>query len=191
MLWGKRRVGKTELVKQFVADKPHVYFLAESTSEKERLHRFSQGTGHFFKEPLIETRGFAGWEGSFQYLKAGNKRSVLIIDEFPYLMRSNPAVAGLCQKAWDEYWSAGKIYMVILGSSIAMMEQEVPGYRSPLYGRRTGQWGVDPMPFSAVGLVRMEGSFADRTARLKQLPQGDGRSSNRDGRAKPQHECEA
>ncbi len=52
VLWGKRRVGKTELVKQFVAEKPHVYFLAESTSEKEQLHRFSQAIGRFFNEPL-------------------------------------------------------------------------------------------------------------------------------------------
>lgn len=51
VLWGKRRVGKTELVKQFLQDKPHVYFLSESTSDREQLHRFSQALGRFFREP--------------------------------------------------------------------------------------------------------------------------------------------
>ena len=164
VLWGKRRVGKTELVKKFVSDKPHVYFLAESTSEKEQLHRFSQTVGRFFKEPLLTTRGFAGWEESFQYIREKNKRFVLAIDEFPYLMGSNPAIAGLFQKAWDEFWSGGPIFLILLGSSMAMMENEVLGYRSPLYGRRTGQWRVDPMSFSAASQFRKGKAFTDRLA---------------------------
>lgn len=162
VLWGKRRVGKTELVKQFIKDKPSVYFLSTSTNEKEQLHRFSQALGKFFNEPLLETRGFAGWEEVFAYIKAKNKRFVLAIDEFPYLMMSNPAITSLFQKAWDEYWSGGNIYLILLGSSMAMMENEVLGYRSPLYGRRTGQWRVDPMPFSSAGLFREGKPFADR-----------------------------
>jgi len=55
---GKRRVGKTELVKQFQGNKPHVYFLAESTNEKDQLHRFSQALGDFFTEPLLRTEDF-------------------------------------------------------------------------------------------------------------------------------------
>jgi AAA+ ATPase superfamily predicted ATPase len=164
VLWGKRRVGKTELVKRFVSDKPHVYFLAESTSEKEQLHRFSQAIGRFFNESLLETRGFAGWEESFQYIKARNERFVLAVDEFPYLMVSNPAIVGLFQKAWDEFWSDGRIFVILLGSSMAMMENEVLGYRSPLYGRRTGQWRVDPMTFSAASQFRKGKPFADRLA---------------------------
>jgi hypothetical protein len=69
ILWGKRRVGKTELVKQFQGDKPNVYFLAESTNEREQLHRFSQALGQFFDEPLLRTRGFSGWEKSMKFEK--------------------------------------------------------------------------------------------------------------------------
>jgi uncharacterized protein len=120
--------------------------------------------GRFFNEPLLETRGFAGWEESFQYIKARDERFVLVVDEFPYLMVSNPAMAGLFQKAWDEFWSASRIFLILLGSSIAMMENEVLGYRSPLYGRRTGQWRVDPMTFSAASRFREGKPFADRLA---------------------------
>ena len=164
VLWGKRRVGKTELVKQFVKDKPHVYFLAESTNEKEQLLRFSQGLGEFFKEPLLRTRGFSGWEESFGYVKEKNKRFVLVIDEFPYLIFSNPGVISLFQKAWDEYWSESRVFVILLGSSIAMMESDVLGYRSPLYGRRTGQWRVDPLAFAAAIQFRKDKSFSDQLA---------------------------
>jgi hypothetical protein len=162
ILWGKRRVGKTELVKQFVRDKPHVYFLSESTSEQEQLIRFSKAIGHFFGEPLLETRGFSSWEESFQYVKAKKERFILAIDEFPYLILSNPAITSIFQKAWDEYWHDSRIFLIMLGSSMAMMENEVLGYRSPLYGRRTGQWRVDPMTFSSVSNFRRNRSFEDK-----------------------------
>lgn len=164
VLWGKRRVGKTELTKQFIKDKPHVYFLSENTNEKEQLFRFSQALGRFYNEPLLLTRGFSGWEESFEYIKAKKQRFVLVIDEFPYLIWSNPGIPSLFQKAWDEYWREGSLYVILLGSSMAMMENEVLGYRSPLYGRRTGQWRVDPMPFSSVCKFRAGKPFADQLA---------------------------
>jgi AAA+ ATPase superfamily predicted ATPase len=162
ILWGKRRIGKTELVKQFIKDKPHVYFLSESTSELEQVKRFSFTIGQFFKEPLLETRGFGEWEESFKYIKEKNKRFVLVIDEFPYLIQSNSGIPSLFQKAWDEHWSKSNIYLILLGSSIAMMETEVLGYRAPLYGRRTGQWRVDPMTFESAGKFRKGKDFQDR-----------------------------
>lgn len=162
VLWGKRRVGKTELVRQFIQDKPHIYFLSESSHEPEQLKRFSQALGKYFKESFIETRGFAGWEESFRYLHDKKPRLVLVIDEFPYLIQSNRAIPSLFQKAWDEYLSKSDIYLILLGSSVAMMETEVLGYRAPLYGRRTGQWRIDPMSFAEVSRFREGKSFEDR-----------------------------
>lgn len=162
ILWGKRRVGKTELVKQFIRDKPHVYFLSESTNEPEQLRRVSASIGEFFNEPLLVTRGFGTWEESFKYIKEKNKRLILVIDEFPYLIQSNPAIPSLFQKAWDEYWTKSPIYLILLGSSVAMMETEVLGYKAPLYGRRTGQWRIDPMTFESVNRFRRGKTFEDR-----------------------------
>ena len=162
VLWGKRRIGKTELAKQFIKDKSHVYFLAESTHEKEQLKRFSLAVGEFFKEPLLLTRGFDSWEESFRYIKEKKKRFVLVIDEFPYLIQSNSAIPSLFQKAWDEYLSQSMIYIVLLGSSVAMMETEVLGYKAPLYGRRTGQWKIQAMPFTDVKEFRQTAYFEDQ-----------------------------
>ena len=162
VLWGKRRVGKTELVKQFQKGKPCVYFLAESTHEKDQLYRFSQAVGNFFQEPLLQTRGFAGWEECFRYIKEKKQRFVLCIDEFPYLIFSNPAIPSLFQKAWDEYWAKSEVFLILLGSSMAMMETDVLGYRSPLYGRRTGQWRVEPLPFLEAGKFLKRKSFTEK-----------------------------
>jgi len=162
VLWGKRRVGKTELVRQFIKDKPSVYFLSESTNEREQIKRFSMAIGDFFQEPLLKTRGFSEWEESFRYIKEKGLRFVLAIDEFPYLIDSNRGILSLFQKAWDEYWSNSQIFLILLGSSIAMMETHVLGYKSPLYGRRTGQWKVEPMAFDCVSRFREGKPFEDR-----------------------------
>ncbi len=162
VLWGKRRVGKTELVKQFMTNKPHLYFLSESTNEHEQLKRFSLAIGELFNEPLLKTRGFAEWEESFSYIKEKGLKFVLTIDEFPYLIESNRSILSIFQKAWDEYWSKSNIYLILLGSSIAMMENEVLGYNSPLYGRRTGQWKVEPMTFEAISQFRNSKPFEDK-----------------------------
>ncbi len=161
VLWGKRRVGKTELVTQFIKDKPHIYFLAESTSDQDQLKRFSVAVGKHFGERLLETRGFADWQESFEYIQAKNRRIAIVVDEFPYLITSNPAIGSIFQKGWDQHLSKGKSYLVLLGSSMAMMKNEVLGYRAPLYGRRTGQWRVDPMTFAAVRGFRSGRTFED------------------------------
>ncbi len=162
VLWGKRRVGKTELVKQFIKNRPYIYFLSERTHEKEQLKRFSSAIGEFFKEPLLMTRGFESWEESFRYIGEKDRKFVLAIDEFPYLIQSNPAVPSLFQKAWDEYLCQSKICLILLGSSVAMMETDVLGYKAPLYGRRTGQWKVQPMPFIDIRGFRRSKTFEDQ-----------------------------
>lgn len=162
ILWGKRRVGKTEVIKKFITNKPSIYFLAESISEKEQLRKFSNAIGEFFKEPLLQTSGFKDWEESFSYLQRKNQKLALVIDEFPYLIQSNPAIPSIFQKGWDEYLSRTSIYFILLGSSISMMETEVLGYRAPLYGRRTGQWKIEPMGFDEVSHFRPGRSFEDR-----------------------------
>jgi AAA+ ATPase superfamily predicted ATPase len=162
VLWGKRRVGKTELIKQFIENKPGIYFLSESTSEKDQLKKLSYAIGDFFRESLLQTRGFVEWEEAFRFLKEKNKKIVIVIDEFPYLIQSNSAVPTLFQKGWDEYLAKSKVYLVLLGSSVSMMETEVLGYRAPLYGRRTGQWHINPMAFDEISNFRRGKSFEDR-----------------------------
>ena len=162
VLWGKRRVGKTELVKRFIRNKPHVYFLAESTNEREQLKRFSSSLGEFFKEPLLFTRGFDNWEESFRYMTEKNKKFVLVFDEFPYLIQTNKGITSIFQRLWDEHLSKSSVFVILMGSSVAMMETEVLGYKAPLFGRRTGQWKIQPMSFIEIRKFRQTKTFEDQ-----------------------------
>ena len=61
----------------------------------------------------------------------------------------------------DEYLKNSKIFFILLGSSISMMESEVLSYKSPLFGRRTGQALIDPLNFKQSHQFFKEKSFED------------------------------
>lgn len=146
VIYGKRRVGKTELVKQFFKDLPHIYFLADKAPEKEQLSMLSEKAGLLLKDEFLISRGFGNWYEFFKYIK-GKGRIIVVVDEFPFLIETNNAIPSIFQKGWDEDLKDSEIYLVLLGSSIGMMETEVLGYRSPLFGRRTGQLLIEPLGF--------------------------------------------
>jgi AAA+ ATPase superfamily predicted ATPase len=150
-LYGRRRVGKTRLVQEFIKDKPSIYFLADSVSEAEQLKNLGREMGGFFKDPFLSEVGFKDWYQFFEYLKRNAKKGlVLVIDEFPYLINSNKAISSIFQKGIDQYLKDTKIFLILMGSSIGMMEKEVLFYKAPLYGRRTGSLEVREMGFSAL-----------------------------------------
>lgn len=146
VLYGKRRVGKTSLVKEFSKGVPHVYFLADKATEKDQLKALSERVGLLFGDEFLVSRGFGTWYEFFRYLK-GKGRVVVVIDEFPFLIESNRAIPSIFQKGWDEELKDSQVYLLLLGSSIGMMESEVLAYKSPLFGRRTGQMLVTPMDY--------------------------------------------
>lgn len=146
VIYGKRRIGKTELVKQFFKNIPHIYFLADKAPEKEQLHLLSEKVGLFYKDEFLLSRGFGNWYEFFKYIK-DKGRVVLAIDEFPFLIEANRAVPSIFQKGWDEGLKDSGVFLILLGSSIGMMETDVLGYKSPLFGRRTGQLLIEPLSF--------------------------------------------
>lgn len=148
VIYGKRRVGKTSLIKAFAQQKPHIYFLADKTTESENLKLLGAAVGKYFKDTRLEKNGFKDWYDLFEYLKLHSKKKlVFTIDEFPYLAEGNKAVSSMFQKGWDETLSKLPIFLILCGSSIGMMESETLAYKAPLYGRRTAQILVRPFSF--------------------------------------------
>ncbi len=155
VIYGKRRVGKTELIKKFFENKPHIYFLADKRSDIDQLKELAGKMGECFQDSFVSRNGFSDWISIFEYLreklkdeKHRNEKLIFVIDEFPYLVHSNKAMASLFQKGWDEYLKELNIFLILCGSSISMMEKEILSYESPLYGRRTGQMMLQPMKFA-------------------------------------------
>lgn len=149
VIYGKRRVGKTELIKQFIKGKPALYFLADKRTAPDQLKELGQIFGDYFKDEILKKNGFSDWLEVFSYLKnkALVKPIILAIDEYPYLVEGDKATSSLFQKGWDEYLKDSKIFLILSGSSIAMMESETLIHKSPLFGRRTGQILVEPLNF--------------------------------------------
>jgi AAA+ ATPase superfamily predicted ATPase len=149
VIYGRRRVGKTELMTKFAKDKRSVYLLATYQSEKDIIRRFSNRLAEYFGDELVLMNPYEDWDSLFTYLcdKTKDERIIIIFDELPYLIERNRAFTSIIQRYWDEELSKTKIFLMLCGSSVSMMETEVLGYKSPLYGRRTGQMKIDPLRF--------------------------------------------
>jgi len=163
IIYGRRRVGKTELIKQFIQDIPHIYFLAGTKTERENMLELQIIMGDFLKDEMFKKIKFSNWEELFkEFTKKTKKQVIIAIDEFPYLIEGNKAIPSIFQKIWDEILKDKKIMLILCGSSIGMMETQVLGYKSPLYGRRTGQWKIEPFKFKNLMLFLKDFSFDDR-----------------------------
>ena len=151
VLYGKRRVGKTELIKHFFKDKPHFYYLASKGSSKDQLRTASEIITRHFDEEFLGRDAFPDWRAFFDYLgkklKSTKERLVLVFDEFPYLVESDKGVPSYFQYGWDEQLKDTRAMLVLMGSSLAMMYKHALGRNSPLYARRTGQWLLEPFTF--------------------------------------------
>jgi AAA+ ATPase superfamily predicted ATPase len=158
VVYGKRRVGKTALLKEFLQGKAGVYSLADRRPEREQLREIAARLGAHFQDPLIGRKGFDTWLEAFEFLAAHLRpgktmaagRLALILDEYPYLVENNSATSSLFQKGWDETLQRLPLTLVLCGSSMAMMESETLAHRAPLYGRRTGDLLVRPLDFAGV-----------------------------------------
>ncbi len=160
VLYGKRRVGKTALIRHFIQGKPSVYYLADKGSAQDQLASLGRRIGDHFHDTVLMDYGFRKWEDLFRYLREKvTTPFVLAIDEYPYLTEGDSATGSYFQKGWDEYLVDVPIYLILCGSSIAMMESETLAYKSPLYGRRTGQLLVAPMVFEDARLFFEGWSF--------------------------------
>ena len=145
VVYGRRRVGKTALVLKAFQNVSLIYFLADERSEQENLAEFRRKVGEFFNDSPL-ARSDLGWVELFEYIAERGEKVVVTIDELPYLVSSNPAFPSLLQKAWDLYLQNSKVKLVLVGSSIGMMERLL-GHKSPLYGRRTMQLDVKPLRY--------------------------------------------
>lgn len=162
IIYGKRRVGKTELIKQFIKGKNAVYFLASQSTEKDQLQSLGWAIGEQFGDSALARNGFTQWLDVFEYLKKNIKeRFILAIDEYPYLAEADKAVSSLFQKGWDEFLKECNVFLILSGSSIAMMEAETLIYSAPLFGRRTGQLLLKPLAFRSSWQFFPDKSFND------------------------------
>ncbi len=148
VLYGRRRVGKTELLQRLCEGRRAVYFLAAQVREKDNLRGFrealKEGLGG---DPLLDGIEFPDWSTALGFAaeRAGGERLVIVLDEFPYLCDSSKGLPSQVQQFWDTRGKRSKLMLVLCGSQVSFMEKEVLAERSPLFGRRTGQRRLEPL----------------------------------------------
>ena len=148
VLYGRRRVGKTELINHFIAQKPAIYFMGVESNEKQNLENFSKSIMEYAGGISTETT-FASFQSALEavFKLSENERIVLAIDEYPYIARASKSLASTLQLLIDKYKSKSKMMLILCGSSMSYMEDHVLAYKAPLYGRRTAQIKLLPFDF--------------------------------------------
>jgi uncharacterized protein len=157
ILYGRRRVGKTRLITHWIeaSGVRSLYWVANPSSSLDQLRSFSQALYNFAGPGTIsEEFTFATWENAFLQLErmAQNQRMAVVMDEFTYLLESEPGVAGILQNSWDHHLKKSNLFLILSGSHIGMMERGLLSYQAPLYGRATSLLKLQPLPFGATRL---------------------------------------
>ena len=151
VIYGRRRVGKTAIINEFVKDKDVIYFTGVESNEKQNLENFSQSIMSY-KSDLPQGSEFTSFQDALEFVfkLAQEKRIVLVIDEYPYVAKASKSLASTLQLMIDKHKDASKLFLILCGSSMSYMEDHVLAYKAPLYGRRTAQLKVQPFEFSKI-----------------------------------------
>ena len=153
VLYGRRRVGKTSLITQFISGKNALFFLASEESEIQNRESFKQRAADFINSDLLRYSAVSSWDVIFKTVMDTEfeKKPVIVIDEFQYIGKSNPAFPSIFQRIWEEILKNKSVMVILCGSLISMMESQTLNYDSPLYGRRTAQIRLKQIPFKYYG----------------------------------------
>ena len=152
ILYGRRRVGKTALIREFVRHRRCIFFTGIESTADDNLNMLSQSIWLCDHEdgawPI-----YPSFDAAFKAIAdiCSEQKLIVVLDEYPYLAKSYPAVSSILQKAIDLYYQLqGNLTLILCGSSMSFMEHQVMGYQSPLYGRRTVQLKLGPFNFFEV-----------------------------------------
>ena len=149
VLYGRRRVGKTTLISEFIKDKKALFFLASEEAEAQNRNAFKEKVAEFIDSDLLRGADIKSWDVLFKTIMDTpfDSKPVIVLDEFQYLGKANPAFPSIFQRIWEEILKDKSVMVILCGSLISMMESQTLAYGSPLYGRRTAQIRLKQIPF--------------------------------------------
>lgn len=158
VIYGRRRVGKTALINAFCDGKKAIFFSALNTTANENLEALSNAIMSYERPDMESAPVFTDYNAALAELTAlaANERLIVVIDEYPYLAKAYPAISSMLQHIIDHKWSDSSMFLILCGSSMTFMENQVLGQESPLYGRRTGQIRVEPMDYRETAVFHPE-----------------------------------
>lgn len=149
VMYGRRRVGKTTLINEFVKDKEVIFYTGIEGNQKENLEGLSKSIYSLSQDFADTSSSFASFQEALEtaFKIAEKRRIVFVIDEYPYIAGSYKALSSILQILIDRNKNTSKMFLILCGSSLSFMENQVLGYKSPLFGRRTCQYKIMPFDF--------------------------------------------
>lgn len=163
-IYGRRRVGKSELILQFLKERPGIYFLGKQAPAALQIREFLELAAAALDEPLLATFPTESWSAALDAVVSRwppGRKLILALDEFQWSVGASPELPSILQEKWDRQWKrAGNVVLILCGSYIGFMEREILGKKSPLFGRRTAQIRLRPFGYrEAAGFHPRYGLF--------------------------------
>ncbi|MBO5127032.1 MAG: AAA family ATPase, partial [Clostridia bacterium] len=136
ILYGRRRVGKTSLISEFIRNKNALFFLASEEPEVQNRNAFREKAADFIRNDLLRDASGSSWDVIFKTIidTPFEQKPIIVMDEFQYIGKSNPAFPSIFQRIWEEQLKNKSVMVILCGSLISMMKSQTLNYESPLYG---------------------------------------------------------
>lgn len=164
-IYGRRRVGKSELILHFLQGQQGLYFVGKKGPAALQIREFLTQAALALDEPLLATFPAEGWSAAFDAVTShfrGRGKLILALDEFQWTAEASPEILSVLQAKWDREWSkSGRMLLILCGSFIGFMEREILGKKSPLFGRRSAQILLRPFSFEEAALFHPSYSPVD------------------------------
>ncbi len=148
IIYGRRRIGKSALINEFVKDKKSIFYTATKVGKERNLELFSKQVLSTL-EPEYVAATFPDLESVFDIItaKVNKEKIIIVIDELPYWAEKDESLLSIIQKYIDTKWTDKNLMLILCGSALSFMEKKILSEKSPLFGRRDSQIKLEPFNY--------------------------------------------
>lgn len=163
VIYGRRRIGKSTLIMQFIKDKKAVFYTASKVGKERNLELFSRQVISVL-DPAYTNAVFSETDHVFDFIteKIGEEKLILVIDEIPYWAEKDEGLLSVLQKYIDVDWRNKNMMIILCGSALSFMESKVLSEKSPLFGRRDTQIKLEAFDYQESALFVPEYSTEEK-----------------------------
>lgn len=165
VIYGRRRVGKSTLIREFVKGKKAIFYTATKIGAQRNLELFSKQVLDVL-DPAYGDAIFPTIEAVFDVItkkiQEEDKKTILVIDELPYWAEKDEALLSILQKYIDTQWHDKDLMMILCGSALSFMEKKVLSEKSPVFGRRDSQMKLEAFNYKESALFVPEYSAEEK-----------------------------
>ncbi|EHL10926.1 hypothetical protein HMPREF9624_01073 [Oribacterium asaccharolyticum ACB7] len=163
VIYGRRRIGKSTLIAEFVKDKKVIFYTATKVGKERNLELFSKQVANIFFEGIGDI-SFRTNEAVFDFIakNMAEDKLLLVIDELPYWAEKDEALLSVLQKYIDTIWKGKNLKIILCGSALSFMENKVLSEKSPLFGRRDSQIKLEAFDYLDSAKFVPEYSYEDK-----------------------------